>query len=124
MFHHRFPHERLEAYRVALALHREVEALARTLPRGYAALRDQMRRAAASTVCNLAEGADRWSPKDKASRYRIALGECGECAATLDLAAGTVDAERIGRIQTLARRTGALLAGLVRAQERRATNAP
>ena len=111
-------HERLDVYRVALTLHREVEAIARGLPRGYGALKDQMRRAAISTVCNIAEGANRWSPKDKASRYKIALGECGECAATLDLA-DRADAARIQAAKGAAYRVASMLAKLVHSQAAR-----
>ena len=57
-----------------------VERLCTTLPRGHADLKDQVRRAASATMRNITEGADRWTPRDKAARFVIAHGECGESA--------------------------------------------
>ena len=82
----RFGLHRLDAYRVALDLYAGVEEFAAGFPRGYVNQREQLRRAAAAIVLNLAEGANRNHPKDKAARFTIARGECGECAAALDAA--------------------------------------
>jgi four helix bundle protein len=78
-----FEYERFDVYRVAL----EFQGLVpRLLPRrGYAHLRDQLDRASASVLLNIAEGCGRSSRPDKAHFYRIARGSAMECAAVLDL---------------------------------------
>ena len=60
----RFAHQRLDAYRVALELFQGVEIVAAAFPRGFADLKDQLRRAAGATVRHIAEGANRASPRD------------------------------------------------------------
>jgi len=75
--------ERLDCYRLAV----EFQALAaRLLPkRGCPGLRDQLDRASVSIVLNIAEGAGRFSPPDKARFYGIARGSATECAAIVDV---------------------------------------
>ncbi len=80
------PHQRLDVYRVAVLLFAGVEESASSFPRGYGAIKSQLRRCAIATVLNIAEGAGRWNPADKAYRYTIAQAECLECAAALELA--------------------------------------
>jgi four helix bundle protein len=115
----RFAHQRLDAYRIALELFVGVETLAATLPRGHAELKDQLRRAAGATVRNIAEGANRAHPKDKAARFIVARAECGECEASLEmvqvLALGTT-----GGLRQLADRVAAMLWGLVKRENARA----
>ena len=76
--------ERLDCYRVAV----EFQAIAARLlanRRPLGALRDQLDRASVSIVLNLAEGAGRRTPRDKAHFFTIARGSSTECAAILDL---------------------------------------
>ena len=76
-------HERLDVYRAALQFFQVLDAL---VPRrGGRALRDQLERASASIVLNIAEGAGRHSSPDKRRFYEIAKGSATECAAVLDL---------------------------------------
>jgi four helix bundle protein len=75
--------ERLDCFRVAV----EFQTLAAgfgTLRR-LGALRDQLDRASVSIVLNIAEGAGRRTPADKAHFYVIARGSATECAAVLEL---------------------------------------
>ena len=72
-------HERLEVYWLALELRQAVLAL---LPR-RGALRDQIDRASASVVLNIAEGAGRMARADKRRFYEIARGSVTETAARL-----------------------------------------
>ena len=120
--HTRFVHRRLDAYRVALELFQGVERLAAELPRGYGDHKDQLRRSAAATVRNIAEGANRTQPRDKASRFTLARGECGECDASLEMIEilGVVDRLEVRRLRRLADRVGAMLLGLVRRERGRA----
>lgn len=74
--------ERFDVYRIAL----EFQALSAGLvPPGRSDLRSQLDRASASTLLNLAEGAGRRHPADKAHFYAIARGSSMECAAVLDV---------------------------------------
>jgi len=117
--HTRFAHHRLDAYCVALELFAGVEAFAATLPRGQAELKDQARRAAAATVRHLAEGANRRLPREKAARFVLARAECGECAASLEMAA-TLDLRPCPDLLRQADRVAAMCTGLIRREERRA----
>ena len=121
-----FPHERLDAYHVAKELAVGVERLAASLPRGHANVRDQIRRAAHATMLNIAEGANRWSPRDKAARFATARGECGECDAALafllDLGLGA--GSDVHSLRHRADRVGAMLTGLIRKQRRREEDEP
>ena len=73
--------DRLDAYRVALAFSSTASHL-RVTP---ASLRDQLDRAAASIVLNLAEGVGRASASDQAHCFAVARGSAFECAAVLDI---------------------------------------
>ena|SRR5713226_3138943 len=76
--------QKLDVYRCAiefLALTAEVSA---EVPRGNAALLDQLRRAASSIPLNIAEAAGRTGRADSARTYAIARGSAMECAAVLD----------------------------------------
>ena len=113
-------HQRLDAYRIAMRLYRGVEDAAREFPTGYADLKEQLRRSAGSVVRNIAEGANRWHPRDKVARFLIARGEAGECEASLEMAqvVGAIDFAEAVRLRGLAARTTAILGGLVRCQQR------
>jgi len=74
---------RLEVYRAAVDFQKVVgRFLAR--PR-LGALRNQLDRASASVALNIAEGAGRFAPADKARHYLIARGSALECAAIFDV---------------------------------------
>ena len=111
-----FPHHRLDAYRVALELAVEVRAIVALFPRGYASLADQASRAAQSAVLLVAEGANRLGVGEKRSRFSLARGEVGECAAALEiaLALGLVGAVRVAPAMERAARLAAMLTGLIR----------
>ena len=76
--------QKLDVYQRAiefLALAAEATA---NVPRGNAALLDQLRRAATSIPLNIAEAAGRTGEADAARAYAIARGSAMECAAVLD----------------------------------------
>jgi four helix bundle protein len=91
--------ERLDCFRVAV----EFQTLAADLctQRRLGALRDQLDRASVSIVLNIAEGAGRRTPADKAHFFTISRGSATECAAVLELLAArgllTAQAHRHGR---------------------------
>ena len=74
-----FCHERLDAFVVAKEALRRGDAIGRALPRGYAPLADQLRRALLHAYCGVAEAAAR-SGADRRARFRTARGEAGEAA--------------------------------------------
>lgn len=122
----RFAHERLDAYRVAVLLEDGVRELLAVLPRGEAELKDQLGRATGAAVRNLVEGANRWSPRDKAARFRIAQGECAECDGCLERVSRSrlASPERVDELRELAHRLGAMLCGLAKGQDKRAESGP
>ena len=71
----RFSHERLDAYRVALRLVKDVEDLAREFPQGHTDNRDQVRRAAGATLRHIAEAAGRTHARDKAAHSLLVMVE-------------------------------------------------
>ena len=115
----RFAHERLDAYRVGMRLFRGVEEFASRIPRGHADLKDQVRRSASATVRHIAEGANRTHSRDKAARFMVARGECGECAAALSMAQD-VELGNTESLRGLADRVCAMLTGLIRRESVRA----
>jgi four helix bundle protein len=105
--------ENLDCYRLAL----ELAALAAALvPRGHAALRDQLERARASALLTLAEGWGRWQPRQKVQFYTIARGSVLESGAAIDLlrVRGLASAEDCQRARVLCTRVGQMLGGLIR----------
>jgi four helix bundle protein len=75
--------ERLDAYRVALEFQQLLPQI--LPPRGQAGLRDQLQRASASIVLNLAEGCGRWALGERAHFFSIARGSAMESAAVVDI---------------------------------------
>ena len=59
------------------------DAIARRLPRGYANLADQLRRALLSAFLGIPEASSRSGP-DRMARFRCARGEASEAAAALE----------------------------------------
>ena len=76
------PHHRLIAYQLALAL---VQRVARVRI-ANAQLRQQARKSAASAALNTAEGAARQTVADKSRVFAIALAECCEACAAVEIA--------------------------------------
>ena len=64
-----FPHQRLEAHRVALGLVAAARQLSTAIPRVHRSVADHLLRAAANTVLLLAEGADRRGAGEKQQRF-------------------------------------------------------
>ena len=80
-----FPHEKLDAYRVALEMAVAAKELAAEIPRGHRNIADHLERAANNTVLLMAEGANRRGPALKRQRFVESRGEAGEVAAAADL---------------------------------------
>lgn len=112
----RFAHDRLDAYEVARQALVLGEAIAKSLPRGYAGLADQLRRALLSVVLGIAEAASR-TGADRLSRFRCARGEASEAAAALDvvLALGLAPKEAVEPVVARLGRLYAMLTRLAKA---------
>lgn len=80
-----FPHQRLEAYEVALRFYDHVLGFAGPHLRRGQSHYDQLVDASESILRNLAEGGSSLSPGTKSRFYRIAEGSAGECAGCLDV---------------------------------------
>lgn len=110
-----FPHEKLDVYRVALAMAALARRIADRIPRGHRNVADHLMRAAENTVLLLAEGANRRGAALKCQRFGESRGECGEVAA----AAGLLRALEIGgqpeveELRQLASRVSAMLTRLM-----------
>jgi four helix bundle protein len=107
-----FPHHKLIAYQLALEL---VKLVSATRIR-EANLRKQARRSAASAALNSAEGAARQTVADKSRAYAIALAECCECCAAIEIAAalGACSRAEEEAVLTLGLRLKNVLSRLVR----------
>src|SRR6476620_11411661 len=79
-------YERLEVYQSSIEFLGVAFAIADRVPRGYAALADQLRRAAMSIPLNIAEGSAKPTGADRRRYHAIARGSAMECAAILDVA--------------------------------------
>ncbi len=90
-------HEKLECYRRSVRLAEELSKEGARWPRGMGYLVDQLRRAMASVVLNLAEGNTRRSHSERRRFFDCARGSAAEVAACLDLAGafGLLAQERI-----------------------------
>ena len=86
-------YERLDVYRCSIEFVVLVAPLLETLPRGNAALADQLKRASMSVPLNVAEAAGKTSRADRSRYYATARGSAMECAAIIDVcrALGVLD---------------------------------
>ena len=114
--------DRLDVYRAAL----DFAALASRVRVTPASLRDQIERASASIVLNLAEGVGRTSVADQAHFFAVARGSALECAAVLDLlrARGILAAEAHREGRGLLVRVVQMLSRLIDRQPRTAGSGP
>jgi four helix bundle protein len=106
------PHHKLIAYQVSLEL---VKLVAR-IRISNAQLRQQARKSAASAALNAAEGAARQTIADKSRAYAIALAECCECCAAVEIAGalGACAPGHVEEVLCLGTRLKNLLSRLVR----------
>jgi four helix bundle protein len=111
--------ERLDVYRVAVEF--QVLAASIGVERRLGALRSQLDRASVSIVLNIAEGAGRFAPADKAHFYLIARGSAMECLAAITLieARSLVAPDLHRRGRTLLVRIIAMLTRLVVSMQNR-----
>jgi four helix bundle protein len=102
---------RFDAYRLALDFRRVV---VKWLPLKRAELSDQLDRASISICLNIAEGAGRTSPRERARHYTIARGSAVECLACLDLVELEMTVTSMPEARTTLLRLLMVLSGLLR----------
>ena len=78
-------HEKLDVYQCSIEFLALPVQVIETLPKGYSALVDQLKRASWSIPLNIAEGCGKNSFPDKQRFYAFARGSAMECAAILDV---------------------------------------
>ena len=79
-------HEKLVCYRRSVELAEELSKEGARWPKGYGYLLDQLRRAMASVVLNLAEGNARKTAAERRRFFEISRASVAEVAACIDLA--------------------------------------
>jgi four helix bundle protein len=106
------PHHKLIAYQLAL----ELVTLVARLRITDAQLRQQARKSAASAALNTAEGAARQTLADKSRAYAIALAECCEACAAVEIAGalGACSEANVEQVVALGLRVKNVLSRLVR----------
>jgi four helix bundle protein len=107
-------HEKLDVYQCAIELLAQASQIIDRLPRGYATLADQLRRASISIPLNIAEGAGKCSPPDKKRFYAIARGSTLECGAIVDccFTLGLISSQTLQVTKALIVRAAAMLSKL------------
>lgn len=110
-----FGFQKLDVYRCSIEFLGMAAPLSENIPKGYASLGDQLRRASASIPLNIAEGTGKFD-KDARRFYAIARGSALECAATLDVfkSLGMVSSDAYEKAQTLLDRIVAMLTKMIR----------
>ena len=113
MYPARFAHHSLDAFGVIREALRLGDAIARELPRGYAKLSDQLRRALLGAYLQFSEAAAR-EGADRNSRLRRARAEAGESAAALEavVVLGLAPAARVEPVVVLLDRFCAMVTRL------------
>ena len=80
-----FDFEKLDVYRGAKELNKEILKFLRDNKHIDSYVRDQLRRASVSAVINIAEGSGKFSKPDKRNFYTIARGSVYECASLFEI---------------------------------------
>ena len=80
-----FDFEKLDVYRNAKELNKEILKFLRDNKHIDSYMRDQLRRASISVVINIAEGSGKFSKPDKRNFYTIARGSVYECVSLFEI---------------------------------------
>ena len=106
----------LKVWEKARSLSVRIYKLTAAFPRGEVfGLVQQMRRAAVSIVCNIAEGQGRWSHRDQCKFYYIARGSVFELEAQLIISTDLeyVDGAVANDLLKAVQEVGRMLSGLI-----------
>lgn len=80
-----FDFEKFPVYQLSQSFYSDLYKTIFSIIKIDSALKNQLRRASSSITLNIAEGAGKYSPKDKRNFYTIARGSINECMAILGL---------------------------------------
>lgn len=78
--------QRLDCYKILVDVAKAMPSLIAKLPRGEGYLINQLKRAIASAILNLAEGNGRYSPKDRNRFFDFSLGSIKESIVAIEFA--------------------------------------
>lgn len=81
-----FGYEKLDVYRCSMEFLESAFALIDKLPKGFAHLGDQLKRASLSIPLNIAEGSGKASPQERRRFFEIARSSALECSAIINCA--------------------------------------
>ena len=81
-----FGYEKLDVYQCAMEFLAEAIQLSDRLPKGFAHLGDQLKRASLSVPLNIAEGSGKSSPQERRRFFEIARSSALECSAIINCA--------------------------------------
>jgi four helix bundle protein len=109
-------YQRLDVYQCAVRALNLSAQISDKIPKGYAMLSDQLRRASLSISLNIAEGCGRVSDRDAARFFSMARGSAMECAAVLDAcsAVGVDQKEKMAEAMVLFERVVMMLTKMCR----------
>ena len=93
-------HQKLVVYQKSLDFIFEVLLITRSARPGWGDVCNQLKRAAASVVLNIAEGAGEFSPGEKARFYRMAIRSATESHAACDVMVRTEIIPEAAIVQT------------------------
>lgn len=119
-----FSFEKLEAYKEARILVKDIHLLLDKFPKTETyALCDQLRRSAVSITSNIAEGSGRNSTKEKIHFLEISFGSMMECFSQLQIAQdlGYVTEDDMEQIRTKFNTVASLISGVKRSLEQSLT---
>ena len=119
------PHKKLDVWQASMRATRVVYELTKTFPEEEKfGLVSQMRRAAVSIPCNIAEGAARQGKKEFRNFVSMAQGSLSELDTQLELSVllGYVRAEDVREIDVHLLRIDRMLSGLIRSLTKRTKN--
>ena len=113
-----FDFEKLEVYKKAKDLNKEILKFLRENKLLDNYIRDQLKRASISIVINIAEGSGKFSQADKRNFYTISRGSVYECVSLLEIIVDEGLIERTkhdyfkGKFETISK----MLLGLIKSQ--------
>lgn len=109
-------HEKLRCYQKAVELAEELSKEVASWPRGFGYLADQLKRAMASVVLNIAEGNARKAHKERRRFFEIARASASEVSSCLDLsqAFGLIPAMRAIELKSQIEIISKMIWGLMR----------
>ena len=77
-------YQKLDVYQCAIEFLAVVAIIVSKIPRGYAFMSDELKRASTSMPQNIAEGVGKTAEADRSRYFGIARGSAMECGAILD----------------------------------------